>query len=682
MTILSRFLRFVPPTLLFVAPLFAQVQGKLEQTPDGAYIVSVVPNVDWSPPQSITTSAQLTLRASTGLLQVSDLQSFVGKWSLANPIVSPPEAPQWDYFSFSLTNPVTSIVYEKDVALPLFTFRNANIRCAVVELIDPATDPFMPPNSANANIGHLFSIMAAGIGKNAYIGNTDASSVACPPLGLIVSDDGISCYGQTTTIHLDVVGGEPPYQIYWKNLGTGADGNADVPDYSGSFSLVDKPAGKYYFEVHDNLDSVAQFTCELRQPAPIVITLLAYDASCEGSMDGMALIKKVTGGTVAGDYQYYWNTNPTVSSPSAGFLNPGIYTVTVVDDNGCTASESIEVKNLLPIFPNAIVRPISCHGGKDGVIDLYPVGINPPFTYQWSSNVHTGSYSSAWQLGAGTYSVTVIDATGVCHAVEEVVLEDPPAIEMDYGTSAAVCEGEKGYLTILAVENAHEPWTISITQGRELVPKFEYEVEPGVLQTLRLEDAKGCVQEEQFLIPAPVPIHLEAGENLMLKYGESVRLNPEISPAGLQIRWSPADDLSCNDCPDPMLYPTESHTYQITVTDSLGCSKTDYLTVFLRKSRDLYVPNAFSPNGDGFNDLFRPYGGFEAVRIHEFQVFDRWGGLVYELDHPVEMGDETIGWDGTAKGRPLDPGTYLWSIEVEFIDGERVLFAGEVLLNR
>ncbi|GIV31573.1 MAG: hypothetical protein KatS3mg029_0924 [Saprospiraceae bacterium] len=681
MAILFRFMRFVPPALLFALPLFSQIQGKLEQTSDQTYVVSVVPDVDWSPPQSTTTSAQLTLRATSGALQVSDFKSLVGLWTPSNPIVAPPEAPQWDYFSFNLSNPVTEIFYQKDVALPLFSFRNGYNRCAIVELIDPSTDPFMPPNSANANIGHLFTVMASGLGQNAYTGNTDQFAVSCPPLSLQVSDDGIDCYGQTTTMYVSVMGGEPPYQVYWKNLDTGQDGNADVPDYGGFFSLNNMPGGNYFFEVHDNVDSMAQSTYVLRQPAPIQVQLLAYDATCDGSMDGMALVKKATGGTVAGDYQYYWNTNPTVSSPSTGFLDPGVYTVTVVDDNGCTASASIEVGNSLPIFPNPIVRPISCHGGKDGVIDLYPVGINPPFTFQWSSNVQTGPYSSAWQLAAGTYSVTVTDATGVCSTEAEFTLEDPPAIEMDYAYTNAVCEGDKGYLTMLAVENAHEPWVISLTKGRELVPGWEYEVEPGVLQTLRLEDAQGCVQEEQFLIPAPIAIHLEAGENLMVKYGEAIQLKPEISPEGLQIRWTPSDDLSCSDCPDPLLYPTESHTYQLTVIDSNGCSKTDYVSVFVRKSRDLYVPNAFSPNGDGLNDVFRPYGGFEAVRVHTFQVFDRWGGLVYELDHPVEMNEEDFGWDGTAKGRLLDTGTYMWSMQVEFIDGEIVLFAGEVMLN-
>ncbi len=682
MSLCKRLLSFVPPTLLFVLPLFSQIQGKLELQSDNTYLVSAVPEVDWSPPMSVTNSAQITIRATSGKFVLSDFQSQFGVWTPANPIVAPPEAPQYDYYSFSLASPVADVSYENGIPLPLFSFRNAG-SCAELQLVDTDTDPFMPPNSLNANIGNSFSVIGAGIGQNAYTGNAAESSVSCPALGLSVSDDGIGCYGETTTLNIAVVGGEPPYQIYWQHTASGADGYASVADYGGSVSLSNMEGGQYYFEVQDNLDSIATTNYQLSQPAPIEITLLGYDASCNGSMDGVALVKNATGGTIANDYQYYWNTNPSVSSPSAGFLNPGVYTVTVVDDNGCSAEASVELGEAVTIYPNPVVRDITCHGGTDGVIDLYPVGFNPPFTYNWSSNVLTGPYSSAWQLPAGTYSVTITDNTGVCNTTVEFVLDDPPAIETDYQLSQAVCFGDKGYLTLLAVENAEEPWTVSITEGRELNPGFEYEVEPGIQQILTIEDAKGCVHEEEFLIPAPVELIVEAGDNLMLKYGEQTQLSPQISPqTGVSIRWSPAGDLSCDDCPDPILYPTESKTYQVTVTDSAGCSSTDAFSVFVRKSRDLYIPTAFSPNGDGINDIFCPYGGFEAIRVTGFKVFDRWGGILYEMDNPVAFGDDKCGWDGTANGNPLTNGTYLYAINVEFIDGEEVLFAGEVTLMR
>ncbi len=682
MAFCKHLLSFVPPTLLFVLPLFSQIQGKLELLSDNTYLVSIVPQVDWSPPMSVTNSAQITIRASTGKLILTDFQSQFGVWTPSSPIVAPTEAPQYDYYSFSLASPVADVTYESGVPLPLFSFRNDGT-CADVELIDTASDPFMPPNSMNANIGNSFSVIGAGIGQNAYTGNAAEYSISCPALGLSVSDEGVKCYGETTTLNIAVVGGEAPYQIYWLHPESGADGLASVAEYGGSVSLSNMPAGPYYIEVQDNRDSSFTKNYLLSQPAPIEITLLGYDASCNGSMDGVALVKNATGGTVANDYQYFWNTNPTVSSPSTGFLNPGIYTVTVVDDNGCSAEASIELGEMASIYPNPIVREITCHGSSDGVIDLYPVGLNPPFTYQWSPNVLTGNYSSAWQLPAGSYSVTVTDATGVCNTTVDVVLDDPPAIETDYQLSQAQCPGDKGYLTLLAVENAQEPWTVSITEGREITPGFEFEVEPGIVQLLTIEDAKGCTYEEEFLLPAPVQISVEAGENLMLKYGEQLQLSPHISPqTGVSIRWYPADDLSCDDCPDPILYPTESKTYTLTVTDSAGCSQQDVLAVFVRKSRDLYIPTAFSPNGDGINDVFCPYGGFEAIRITDFQVFDRWGDTLYKLDQPVAFGDDKCGWDGSAKGKPLSAGTYLYAINVEFIDGEQVLFAGEVTLMR
>lgn len=682
MAFLKRLLLFVPPTLLIATQLCAQIQGKLEQLSDNTYLVSAVPEVNWTPPMSITNSAQITIRSKTGELILSDFQSQFGVWTPSNPIVAPPEAPQHDYYSFYLASPVVNVVFESGVAIPLFSFRNAGT-CTDLEIIDPATDPFMPPNSLNANIGNVFSIIGAGIGQNGYSGNTPESAVSCPALGLSVSDDGIKCNGETTTLNIAVFGGQAPYQIYWQHLNNGTSGYASIADYGGNTTLGNMIAGQYYIEVHDSHDSIATTTYNLTEPAPIEIKLLSYEASCNGSMDGVAFVKNVTGGTVVNDYKYYWNTNPTVSSQTAGFLNPGVYTVTVVDDNGCSAEASIEVGVQLTIFPNPVIRQITCHGGSDGVIDLYPVGFNPPFSYQWSSNVLTGNYSSAWQLSAGYYEVTITDATGVCNTTASFVLEDPPAIDAEYQLTEAVCFGDKGYLTLMAVENAESPWKISITEGTEINPGVEFEIEPGVPQILRIEDAKGCTFEEEFLLAAPTPLMVEAGENLMLKYGEQIQLRPQISPqTGVTIRWSPADDLSCSDCPDPMLYPTESKSYLLTITDSAGCSAQDNLNVFVRKSRDLYIPTAFSPNGDGINDVFCLYAGFEAKRITSFKVFDRWGGILHQVDGPLEIGDDQCGWDGTVNGKLLNAGTYLYAISVEFIDGEEVLFAGEVTLVR
>ena len=118
------------------------------------------------------------------------------------------------------------------------------------------------------------------------------------------------------------------------------------------------------------------------------------------------------------------------------------------------------------------------------------------------------------------------------------------------------------------------------------------------------------------------------------------------------------------------------------MTDTAGCSIDDFINVSVRKSRDIFIPNSFSPNQDGINDSFYPYGGFEIVAIHSMQVFDRWGGKMFEAKEEFSPNDPDAGWSGFAKNKPADPGTYLYTMNVEFIDSEIIMFSGEVNLMK
>jgi gliding motility-associated-like protein len=295
----------------------------------------------------------------------------------------------------------------------------------------------------------------------------------------------------------------------------------------------------------------------------------------------------------------------------------------------------------------------------------------------------SGDFSSAWQLPPGSYSVTVTDNTSVCTETATFIIEEPLPIEIDYQTIAPVCYGDKAYLGIGNVENAHQPWQASILGVVEFGVWSEVEVQPGVPLLLLVKDAKGCEAQEQFIIPDKQPMRLELGEGQLIKYGQEIPIKPEVFPVDdISFKWTPTDGLSCSDCPNPIARPTESVTYRLRMVDSSGCELTDAISFAVVKSRDIFIPNAFSPNHDGVNDIFHPFGGFEIVSIKSMQVFDRWGGIIFNKPDPFAPNDPNAGWDGTARGKPLDTGAYLYQMNVEFIDGETVIFAGEVVLMR
>jgi gliding motility-associated-like protein len=680
-----RIFLFVPPILLLASPLFAQLKGKVELLPGNQYVISVIPDVNWSPPHSITNSAQLTLRAPVSRLQIGNLKNLIGNWSLSNTIKSPVEAPDYEYFSFSLTGALTNLTMQAGIEIPLFSFTNTIPHCCPLEIIDIAKDPFIPPNSLSVNIGNSFSILGAGIGKNGYAGNSATAKVNCPHLQISINpaNNPLLCNGGSTNISLTVIGGAPPYQATWTNNSNGASGKVSFQVDGESKTLSAMKAGNFTFFVKDALDSsiVKDFT--LSQPSPLRITLQTFDASCEGSLDGSAFVDKVYGGTAKNGFKYYWSTNPTVSSSNIGFLNPGIYRVTVVDDNGCIATDSVEVKTNAVIYPNPVVSQIRCSGDSNGVIDLYPVGVYPPFTYSWSANAKTSNFSSAWKLGPGTYSVTITDATGVCNQVSTFTLNNPLPMKIDYKVSSPDCNQDDGMITINSVINASGNWTSKLEGLTEFSATKQYLIETGIPHKLVVKDSKGCIIADTFALPERKKLFLELGEGLRLKYGQSITLKPEISPLDdIKIKWSPSQGLSCTDCPEPLLIAKDSVTYFLTVTDKYGCSAIDNITLDVHKSRDIFIPNAFSPNHDGINDRFAPFGGFEVVSIQNLKIFDRWGGLIFSSDTIGPNDVNRSGWDGTSEGKTMDAGTYLYTMLVEFVDGEVVLLSGSFTLIR
>lgn len=116
------------------------------------------------------------------------------------------------------------------------------------------------------------------------------------------------------------------------------------------------------------------------------------------------------------------------------------------------------------------------------------------------------------------------------------------------------------------------------------------------------------------------------------------------------------------------------------MTSQDSCTATDEVTVLVDRRRKVYVPNAFSPNGDGTNDELVLHPGKAVSRLKNFAVYDRWGGLSYRVTDIDLPQISSNGWDGKINGQAVNPGIYIWKAEVEFIDGATALFQGSVVL--
>lgn len=149
--------------------------------------------------------------------------------------------------------------------------------------------------------------------------------------------------------------------------------------------------------------------------------------------------------------------------------------------------------------------------------------------------------------------------------------------------------------------------------------------------------------------------------------------NPIITGPGETYRWSPASGLSDSAIADPLATPASENIYTLTVTTPDGCTGVWKITVIA--GRPLEIPNAFTPNGDGHNDVFRIPPGVQ-FDLREFDIFDRWGNRIFST------ANINMGWDGTYNGHSATPGTYVYLISGRFPSGKSVLLKGTVILIR
>jgi gliding motility-associated-like protein len=179
----------------------------------------------------------------------------------------------------------------------------------------------------------------------------------------------------------------------------------------------------------------------------------------------------------------------------------------------------------------------------------------------------------------------------------------------------------------------------------------------------------------------PIPT-LELGAGALVVAGTAVTLNPVTT--GGPIRdyiWSLNTLLSCNNCPNPVATINNNIVYSLKVITHYGCSASDTIgyRVFCKEDQ-IFIPNGFSPDGDGINDIFYIMGK-GVSRIKHFRVFNRFGQVVFERNN-FNVNDPNYGWDGKINGVPASPDVYVYTADVVCTAGAEFPYKGNVILVR
>jgi gliding motility-associated-like protein len=179
-------------------------------------------------------------------------------------------------------------------------------------------------------------------------------------------------------------------------------------------------------------------------------------------------------------------------------------------------------------------------------------------------------------------------------------------------------------------------------------------------------DDHSCFFDTAFVevIVYPIPtVEIINGSSISLSTGGSVKLSTKNSPDVTRWLWTPSRGLSCNNCPSPVASPTDNIVYKLQVANDANCIARDEIMITsVCNNSNVYVPNTFSPNGDGMNDQFYPRGT-GIYTIKNFRVYTRWGQLLYEKK-TLDANDAAQGWNGTSAGVKMQPDVYVYMLDV------------------
>ncbi len=437
------------------------------------------------------------------------------------------------------------------------------------------------------------------------------------------------------------------------------------------------------------------------QPARTAGQALPAPSFCSNTPASVTLANLLQGEDPGG---VWTETSATPSSAgafnaAAGSFNtanqaPGSYTFRYFIDATAPCSD-VEatvtvIINPVPVADAGADQELDCT-----VIDVTIGGTNttPGMTYNWSdgSGVPLNLTTPTTVVTkSATYTLTVTNPATGCSATDQVtVISTVAQISAELNVTPVACnQPTSGAIEVVNVSGGEGPYLYQINAaGLNTQPVFSNLTSGDY--TIVVQDANGCETTLSQTLSAPQEITVElshsgdpiAAQTLVL--GDSIRLTALVNIPSDQIAsilWTPAIP-GCTDCTSAFVTPLTTTTYQVLVTDLNGCTATDQLTISLSRRLRLYIPNAFSPNDDGYNDRFYINAGEDISVIRSFRVWDRWGNMLFERQN-FEANDPEFGWDGKARGKVMTPAVYVYSIEFELLNGEVLKEKGEVSLVR
>ena len=436
----------------------------------------------------------------------------------------------------------------------------------------------------------------------------------------------------------------------------------------------------YFVTVTDDQGCEGTTSIFLPDPPPIQIELAVEPVACYGDSTGVVSVSSLQ--DTVGAVTFFWSNNAgQPGSSQASNLPAGNYSVTVQDAQGCEAEASAFVSQSPPFNVQFQHIDNPCFGYNQGAASVQVSGGQPPYDYLWSSGQTTPEISD---LPAGYYVLTITDALN-CDQIDTVEILQPDPIDPLITAQRPRCHGEENGSLLIEPQGGTPPFSYSL-DGEFFTGANSFIGLAAGDYNVFIRDAKGCEWLAGAELSDPEPFYLVVlpDTSITLFYGETVDLfayaENEQGPVSYSWYEPYEGTLSCLSCYDPTVDTENSLTYLLDAVDSIGCRAEIKVKIYVIKNNPLLVPTAFSPNGDGINDLLLVHGRPGTI-VERFRIYDRWGEVIFEAGN-FEVNSPVVGWDGNFRGAPMSTGVFIWEADALLPDGRRETFKGHTTLLR
>jgi len=461
------------------------------------------------------------------------------------------------------------------------------------------------------------------------------------------------------------------------NFGDGTSSNLNNPSHNYNANGNYTPS-MIVSTVHGCIDTIVSNLPIKIMPTPQAVISQTANGCAGVSITFKGLLTNNDTSNLSWNWIFGNGNNSNIKNPTPQTYNTaGLYPIRLIVTNPFGCADTVNTTAEAYPYPNvnASIDTFVCKGRG---VNLNVTGAN---TYVWSPstglNCTTCSTPKANPDSAIRYYVTGKTIHG-CSAIDSVNVIVKYPFNMTASKGDTLCTGSSRRLFATGAERYSWTPTLGLDNPSSASPVAT----PSTTTYYQVigYDEKHCFADTSIvpIIVFGIPF-VEAGPDRVINVGQSIELIPTISSDVIEAKWSPTGSLTRSSFPGVIVKPRSTTTYKVDVKNAGGCTATDELTVnVLCNGANLFIPNTFSPNGDGANDIFYPRGS-GIFSIKSIKVFSRWGEVIYQKNN-IKANDPSTGWDGKFKGAQLNPDVYVYIVEVSCDNNTILTFKGNVAL--